>query len=189
MGQNLTQTHGIHSAGNHDAHVVIGPEPGLNAGEAKAIRDQGRGRIHPHAVFAHGGKCGAGMQEHDRIKGGNVDAFGQATGIGQDAAGVFARICLEPVQQSAAGLGVENAVALRKAIDCYDVTHLLGLVDVPTLVLHAREDSVQPAAQSGVLAANIPGAQLRVLESKNSIPLPQDPCWTELMDAIEQFLN
>tara|TARA_R110002096_G_scaffold162638_2_gene329772 strand:- start:280 stop:558 length:279 start_codon:yes stop_codon:yes gene_type:complete len=50
------------------------------------------------------------MQEHNGIEGGNVDALGQAAGIGQDAAGVFASISIEPVQQRAASFGVEGAV-------------------------------------------------------------------------------
>ncbi|WP_343116211.1 alpha/beta fold hydrolase [Ostreiculturibacter nitratireducens] len=83
----------------------------------------------------------------------------------------------------------ENAVALRLAIDSFDVTELMGSVRAPTLILHAREDAVHPAAQSGVLAAGIPGAQLHVMESRNHIPLPQDPCWSELIEAAVGFLD
>jgi pimeloyl-ACP methyl ester carboxylesterase len=83
----------------------------------------------------------------------------------------------------------ENVVALRVAIDAYDVTPLLSAVRAPTLVLHAREDSVQPLAQARLVAAGIKGAQLHVLESRNHVPLPRDPAWTEIMQAVEGFLG
>lgn len=82
----------------------------------------------------------------------------------------------------------ENALALRSAIDCYDVLGLLPQVSVPTLILHANEDSVHPVAQASTLAAHIPAAQMRILDSRNHIPLPQDPCWEEMLDAVEGFL-
>ncbi len=50
------------------------------------------------------------MQEHDRIQRGHVHAFGQAAGVGQDAAGLIGSFGLEPVQQFAACLGVEGAI-------------------------------------------------------------------------------
>jgi DNA-binding winged helix-turn-helix (wHTH) protein/alpha-beta hydrolase superfamily lysophospholipase len=83
----------------------------------------------------------------------------------------------------------ENVVALRVAIYAYDVTPLLSAVRAPTLVLHAREDSVQPLAQARLVAAGIKGAQLHVLESRNHVPLPRDPAWTEIMQAVEGFLG
>lgn len=82
----------------------------------------------------------------------------------------------------------ENVVATRMALDQLDVTDLLFQVAAPTLVLHAREDSVQPLEQARLVAAGIRGAELRVLESRNHIPLPQHPSWGEMMDAVERFL-
>ncbi|HEV7255915.1 MAG TPA: alpha/beta fold hydrolase [Mesorhizobium sp.] len=83
----------------------------------------------------------------------------------------------------------ESVVAMRMAIDAYDVTPLLAHVTAPTLVVHAREDSVQPLGQARLLAAGIKRAQLHVLESRNHVPLPRDPAWTEIMQAVEQFLR
>lgn len=82
-----------------------------------------------------------------------------------------------------------NAVALRIAIDAFDVQHLLPAVQAPTLVLHASEDSVHPVSQARVVAAGIPGARIHVMTGRNHIPLPQDPCWLNLLDRAEQFLR
>ncbi|PWE32606.1 hypothetical protein DDZ14_09435 [Maritimibacter sp. 55A14] len=92
-------------------------------------------------------------------------------------------------QMQLASASVEIAVALRRAIDAYDVTDILDRVKAPTLILHAREDSVHPASQSGVLSAGIPDARLHVMEGRNHVPLPQDPCWEELLGAAEAFLG
>lgn len=81
----------------------------------------------------------------------------------------------------------DNAVALRRAIDEFDVLDLLAGVACPTLVLHVRDDAVQPVEQAGVLAAGIPGAELHVMSGANHVPLPQDPCWSDLLGRTEAF--
>ena len=58
----------------------------------------------------------------------------------------------------------------------------------PTLVIHPRHDTVHPLAEGLRLAAGIPGAELLVLESRNHIPLPQDPAFDELLAATRSFL-
>jgi pimeloyl-ACP methyl ester carboxylesterase len=82
-----------------------------------------------------------------------------------------------------------TAVRLRRAIDRYDVRPLLGRVRTPTLVVHARNDAVQPLDQARLLAAGIPGAELLVLESNNHAPLPQDPAWTALVAAVREHCD
>ncbi len=83
----------------------------------------------------------------------------------------------------------ENAVALRVAIDQFDVTGLLERVRAPTLVVHAREDSVHPVEQASVLATGIPGAELHVVEGRNHIPLWQTQSWQSVMQAMLRFLG
>ncbi len=83
----------------------------------------------------------------------------------------------------------ENAVALRTAIDQFDVTDLLEQVQAPTLILHAREDSVHPYEQSCVLAAGIPNAKLRIVEGRNHMPIWQSESWQEIMKAMMAFLT
>ena len=92
------------------------------------------------------------------------------------------------VQIQLASAAPELAARLRAAILRFDVGALLGEVRAPTLVIHARNDTVQPLDQGRLLAAGIPGAELLVLESRNHIPLPQDPAFAELIAAVRGFL-
>ncbi len=84
-----------------------------------------------------------------------------------------------------------NAVALRRAIDSFDVTDLLDRdrVRVPVLVIHAQGDAVHPLSQGRMLAAGISEAELVVSDSRNHVPLPQDPAWEGLMAAAIGFLS
>lgn len=82
----------------------------------------------------------------------------------------------------------DNAVALRRAIDAFDVQDFLGQVRAPTLLVHCDEDAVHPVSQSRLIAARLPDAELRVIPGRNHVPLPQDPAWTTLVTAIRDFL-
>ena len=88
------------------------------------------------------------------------------------------------VAMQIASAGAEAAARLRRAIDAFDVRHLLDRVSAPVLVIHARNDAVQPLDQARQLAAGIPGAELLVLEGNNHAPLPQDPASAQLVAAI-----
>ena len=92
------------------------------------------------------------------------------------------------IDMQLASASSEDVVAMRMAIDRFDVTPILERVTAPTLILHAREDSVQPLAQARLLAAGIDGAVLQVLDSRNHMPLPRSSCWVPMMEAIERFL-
>lgn len=81
-----------------------------------------------------------------------------------------------------------NAVALRVAVDTFDVSGLLASVRVPTLVIHARDDGVQPLEQGYRLAERIPGAEFLMLESRNHVILPAEPAWPVLFDALDRFV-
>lgn len=82
----------------------------------------------------------------------------------------------------------ENAVALRSAVDRFDVTALLAELRVPTLVLHARDDAVHPLEEGRRLAAGIADAEFVLLESANHVILPQEPAWVSLFEAITRFV-
>jgi pimeloyl-ACP methyl ester carboxylesterase len=82
----------------------------------------------------------------------------------------------------------ENAANLRAAVDTFDVSDLLSKVTVPTLVIHAREDGVQPLEQGRKLAAGIKGAEFTLLESVNHAILSHEPAWAVLFDRIRGFL-
>lgn len=82
----------------------------------------------------------------------------------------------------------ENAMALRTAVDLLDVSGLVETIDVPTLVVHARGDSVQPLEQGRQLATRIPAAEFVLLESRNHVVLPQEGAWQVFFDRLEDFI-
>jgi DNA-binding winged helix-turn-helix (wHTH) protein/pimeloyl-ACP methyl ester carboxylesterase len=83
----------------------------------------------------------------------------------------------------------ENAVRLRRTVDEIDIIDLLPLVKAPTLVLHCRNDAVQPFDEGRKLAAGIPGARFVALEGQNHLVLETDPAWSRLLDEIGNFLK
>lgn len=83
----------------------------------------------------------------------------------------------------------ETAANIRVAIEKMDVAEYLKRIDVPTLVIHASNDAVQPASQGRALAAGIPGAEFHQVETNNHIPLPSDPVWEEIVSAQLEFIS
>ena len=80
-----------------------------------------------------------------------------------------------------------NAAGLRMAVDRFDVSDDLEEVRAPTLVIHARDDAIQPIAQSQRIAGAIPGARFMTLDGRNHVMLPQEPGWAELVQAVSEF--
>jgi pimeloyl-ACP methyl ester carboxylesterase/DNA-binding winged helix-turn-helix (wHTH) protein len=83
----------------------------------------------------------------------------------------------------------ENAMRLRRAVDEVDVTGLLQHIRVPTLVLHCRNDAMQPFEEGRQLAAGIPGARFVALEGRNHLILESDPAWDRFLDEVRSFLR
>ena len=83
----------------------------------------------------------------------------------------------------------ENAARLREVVDGIDVTDLLPRIKVPTLVLHCRNDAVQPFDEGRRLAAGIPGARFVALEGSNHVPLKGEPAWSRLVEEMRNFLR
>jgi pimeloyl-ACP methyl ester carboxylesterase/DNA-binding winged helix-turn-helix (wHTH) protein len=82
----------------------------------------------------------------------------------------------------------QNAAAIRAAVDGFDVSDLLEGMDVPTLVIHARDDGVQPLEQAYRLATRIPKAEFLMLESRNHVILPDEKAWPVLFDGLWSFV-
>ncbi|MHA1151254.1 MAG: alpha/beta fold hydrolase [Alphaproteobacteria bacterium] len=82
----------------------------------------------------------------------------------------------------------ENAVRIREVMDHLDVSELLPQVMVPTLVLHCREDAVQPFNEGRRMAAGIPGARFVALEGRNHLILEDEPAWPRFMQEVGRFL-
>ena len=82
----------------------------------------------------------------------------------------------------------ENAANLRAAIDAFDVTELLERVAAPTLVIHARNDGVQPLDEGRRLAAGIGNSEFLMLESGNHVILDHEPAWDALFNGLKNFV-
>jgi pimeloyl-ACP methyl ester carboxylesterase len=70
-----------------------------------------------------------------------------------------------------------------------DVSELLRKVTVPTLVMHKREDQMQPFEAGRELAAGIPGAKFVALQGQNHFLLEQDPETQRILEEIKLFLK
>jgi class 3 adenylate cyclase/pimeloyl-ACP methyl ester carboxylesterase len=70
-----------------------------------------------------------------------------------------------------------------------DVSDLLAEIRVPTLVMHKRDDQVQPFEAGRELAAGIPDARFVALPGQNHMPLAQDPETERMLEEIRLFLK
>jgi pimeloyl-ACP methyl ester carboxylesterase len=83
----------------------------------------------------------------------------------------------------------ENAVRRDTASFDLDVTDLARQVTVPTLVIHARNDSSVFFERGRELAALIPNARFVSLESNNHILLANEPAWPRFLAEVHRFLG
>jgi len=91
------------------------------------------------------------------------------------------------IQRKAASPG--NAYRIHKLVGEIDIRHMLPKIDVPTLVLHARDDHVVPFEEGRILAREIPGARFVPLDSRNHILLETEPAWERLLAEVRDFLS
>lgn len=82
----------------------------------------------------------------------------------------------------------ENALRIFDACSAIDVTEAAEALDLPTLILHARDELRIPFAQSVTLASRIRGSRLVPLDSRNHLVRPDEPAWGHLMREIDAFL-
>jgi len=82
-----------------------------------------------------------------------------------------------------------NAVRMRFVSDTLDVSGLLAQVRAPTLVLHCKDDAVQPFTEGMFVAAGIPGARFVELEGRNHLILDCDPGWPKFREEVRRFLR
>lgn len=93
------------------------------------------------------------------------------------------------VESQVASATPEMAARIRLAIDQFDVADRLADVQAPTLVIHASGDALHPVSQARLLAAKIPNAEFKLVESNNHIFLKSTPAWDEIMSATLEFLG
>jgi len=94
----------------------------------------------------------------------------------RQAAGAFERAAASPAM----------AAALIESLGLIDVHHLMGGLAVPALVLH-RDGDVIPAADARKVAAEIPGATLKILPGTDHLPWVGD--WAVVIEEIVAFLG
>jgi class 3 adenylate cyclase/pimeloyl-ACP methyl ester carboxylesterase len=82
----------------------------------------------------------------------------------------------------------ENALRIREAVDQIEITRLLPQVSQPTLVMHRREDAMQPFEEGRRLAAAIPNSRFVALEGRNHVILSNEKEWPRFHSEIRDFL-
>ncbi len=83
----------------------------------------------------------------------------------------------------------ENAARVQRAVGEIDVTALLPLIKVPTLVLQSSADATVPRELGLMLAQEIPNARFVEIESRNHFPLAHEASWEGYVEEILGFLR
>ncbi len=94
---------------------------------------------------------------------------------------------LDELQRQA--VTADTAVRARQQRRATDASGLLAALDLPTLVLHARDEHMNPFTEARYLAAHIRGARLVALESGNHILLEDEPAWPVFLREVEAFVS
>lgn len=82
----------------------------------------------------------------------------------------------------------DNAAALIETWSDIDVTDIARRLDVPTLILHARDEVRVPFEQARLLASLIPGSRLVPLDTRNHLMRADEPAWHHLLAEVDAFL-
>lgn len=85
-------------------------------------------------------------------------------------------------------VSAENAALILEVGASVDVREEAAQLQVPTLVLHARDDRRAPAEQGRLAASLIPDSRFVALESCNHILLAEEPAWPVFLREVERFL-
>lgn len=84
------------------------------------------------------------------------------------------------------GTSPAGATALMDLYVQIDVRAILPTIDVPTLLLHRRDDQLIPARQARYMAEHIRGARYVELDGRDHLPIVGDQ--DRSLDEIEEFL-
>lgn len=83
----------------------------------------------------------------------------------------------------------ENAMRIQSIASNIDIKSRANEIDIPTLVIHAKDDAVVPLEAGQAMATEIPGAQFVQLDSQNHLLLGDEPAWQQFCDAVTHFLQ
>ena len=81
----------------------------------------------------------------------------------------------------------ECAARYFEVVNNFDVSELLPRVQVPTLVMHMRDDLLVPIDAGRQIAAGIPGARFIALPGRNHLFLKRDPAAARFSEEINLF--
>ena len=82
----------------------------------------------------------------------------------------------------------ENAAQLLGTWAEIDETEAASRLEVPTLILHARDELRVPFDQARRLASLIRGSRLVPLDSRNHLMRPDEPAWHRFLEEVDAFL-
>jgi pimeloyl-ACP methyl ester carboxylesterase/DNA-binding CsgD family transcriptional regulator len=81
-----------------------------------------------------------------------------------------------------------NAVGMLRTFWSIDLRDIIPQVSCPTLVLHARGDSVISSDEGRKVATLIPGARFVAFDGRNHVLLESEPGWRQFVEAVDDFL-
>jgi pimeloyl-ACP methyl ester carboxylesterase len=81
-----------------------------------------------------------------------------------------------------------NAIQLLRSFWQADMSDCISAIRCPTLIFHARGDSVIPFEEGRKVASHIPQARFVPLESKNHLLLASEPEWPRFVAIMREFL-
>ena len=84
-------------------------------------------------------------------------------------------------------MSAESSVRYMTEVGNVDITDKLTEISIPTLVMHAKGDSLIPYEEGRLLAASIPNARLVTLESRNHVILAREASWSKAFNEIRNF--
>ncbi|MDC5698883.1 alpha/beta fold hydrolase [Intrasporangium calvum] len=82
----------------------------------------------------------------------------------------------------------ENALRLNNVSVTMDVREAATRVQVPTLILHGRNEVRIPFSQGREFAARIRGSRLVPLDTRNHLLQADEPAWEHLLSEVDAFL-
>jgi pimeloyl-ACP methyl ester carboxylesterase len=83
----------------------------------------------------------------------------------------------------------EIAARYLEVVGNFDVRELLPRVQVPTLVMHVRDDVIVPIDAGRKMAAGIPGARFIAIPGRNHLFLKQEAAAARFFEEINLFLS